>query len=90
MPGPPPAAVAEATCSARQALVAAAGLPPDTGWLASPGDLVLDVVLDTPERWWVGWHRAESPAGCWPGGIYPPAGAELPVGKVSRAWLKLD
>ncbi|NCA11371.1 hypothetical protein EBR56_06125, partial [bacterium] len=52
-----------------------------------PGAVVLDCVLDAPDRWWVGWHVADSRQGCWPGGIYP---RSLPPGKVSRAWLKLD
>ena len=51
------------------------------------GALVLDCVLDAPDRWWAGWHVAGSPATRWPGGVYP---RSLPVGKVSRAWLKLD
>ena len=51
------------------------------------GALVLDCVLDAPDRWWVGWHVADVPQACWPGGIYP---GSLPPGKVSRAWLKLD
>ena len=89
-PGPPPPAVAAAITAARRSLAAACGLPADSEPVASPGELVLDAVLDTPERWWVGWHRAEEPAGCWPGGIYPPAVSALPAGKVSRAWLKLD
>ncbi len=89
-PGPPPPLVAEAIGAAARAVSAAIGLPPDTASLARPGELVLDVVLDTPERWWVGWHRGGEPASCWPGGIYPPAATVLPAGKVSRAWLKLD
>ena len=52
-----------------------------------PGALILDCAIDGPERWWVGWHVADSPSGTWPGGIYP---RSLPDGKVSRAWLKLD
>jgi 23S rRNA (cytidine2498-2'-O)-methyltransferase len=55
--------------------------------VAAPGELVLDVVVDTAERWWVGWHRAATPPSSWPGGIYP---RSLPAGAVSRAWLKLD
>ena len=55
--------------------------------IANPGDLVLDCVVDSVDRWWVGWHRAKTPASCWPGGVYPQA---LPEDKVSRAWLKLD
>jgi 23S rRNA (cytidine2498-2'-O)-methyltransferase len=71
----------------RLALLAALGLPQDTAACAAPGDLVLDCVIDTTDRWWVGWHRAATPPSCWPGGIYPVA---LPADKVSRAWLKLD
>lgn len=88
--GPPLPAVAEAVAAARRSVSIACGLPAAADPVARPGDLVLDIVLDTPERWWVGWHRAEGPAGCWPGGIYPAAAATLPAGKVSRAWLKLD
>lgn len=49
--------------------------------------LVLDCVIDAPDRWWIGWHRAHTPASRWPGGIYPRV---MPPDKVSRAWLKLD
>ncbi|MEI6239851.1 MAG: SAM-dependent methyltransferase [Planctomycetia bacterium] len=52
-----------------------------------PGALVLDCAIDAPDRWWVGWHVADTPSDTWPGGIYP---RSLPDGKVSRAWLKLD
>ncbi len=55
--------------------------------VAQPGDLVLDCVIDSIDRWWVGWHRADTPSSCWPGGVYP---GVLPEDKVSRAWLKLD
>jgi 23S rRNA (cytidine2498-2'-O)-methyltransferase len=54
---------------------------------ATTGELVLDVVVDGPERWWVGWHRATTPSSHWPGGFHP---RSLPGDKVSRAWLKLD
>jgi len=71
-----------------------AGLDPTRRRLVAPtaapsrlGALVLDCVLDGPDRWWVGWHVADSPRGTWPGGQYP---APLPEDKVSRAWLKLD
>ncbi len=89
-PGPSPPAVNDAIERAGRGVAAALGLAPDRVSLARPGELVLDVVLDTAERWWVGGHRAGEPATCWPGGIYPPAAAALPAGKVSRAWLKLD
>jgi len=60
---------------------------PPAGEPTTPGALVLDCVIDGPDRWWVGWHVADSPSGTWPGGHYP---RTLPEGKVSRAWLKLD
>jgi 23S rRNA (cytidine2498-2'-O)-methyltransferase len=75
------------TTAIRAALLAALGMTAGTAACAAAGDLVLDCVIDAPDRWWVGWHRAASPASCWPGGIYP---AVLPADKVSRAWLKLD
>jgi 23S rRNA (cytidine2498-2'-O)-methyltransferase len=65
----------------RRGSLPAAGLP------TPPGALVLDCAIDGPDRWWVGWHVADTPSGTWPGGIYPQG---LPAGKVSRAWLKLD
>ncbi len=71
----------------RTALLAGLGMAPEATPCAAPGDLVLDCMIDTPERWWIGWHRAATPASCWPGGIYPGA---MPADKVSRAWLKLD
>ena len=55
--------------------------------VTQPGALVLDCAIDGPDRWWVGWHVADTPSGTWPGGIYPHS---LPAGKASRAWLKLD
>jgi 23S rRNA (cytidine2498-2'-O)-methyltransferase len=61
--------------------------PGATLGVARPGDLVLDCLADTDDRWWIGWHRATSPTTCWPGGLYPGA---IPGDKVSRAWLKLD
>ena len=90
VPGPQPPAVAAAVDAAQAAALAACGLAATTASRAAPGDLVLDLVLDSPERWWVGWHRAGDHQSTWPGGIYPPAAAALPPGKVSRAWLKLD
>ena len=75
------AAIVAALEPARQAAVVRAGAKTPLG------SLVLDCVLDAPDRWWVGWHVADSPQACWPGGIYP---GSLPPGKVSRAWLKLD
>jgi 23S rRNA (cytidine2498-2'-O)-methyltransferase len=68
------------------AVLAASGVRPASGG-PRPGDLVLDIVLDSATRWWVGWHRARSPASTWPGGFYP---GMLAADKVSRAWLKLD
>lgn len=71
----------------RTALAAVYALPDAVDTTATPGDLVLDCIVDSPDRWWIGWHRAATVPSCWPGGIYPVA---LPEEKVSRAWLKLD
>ena len=71
----------------RAALLAAHGMPPTVAAIARPGDLVLDCLIDTADRWWVGWHRAATPPSCLPGGLHP---LSLPDDKVSRAWLKLD
>ena len=80
------ATVAAPVAEIRAGLLAACGLG-NVDEVAAPGDLVLDVVVDAADRWWVGWHRAASPPSRWPGGIYP---RSLPADKVSRAWLKLD
>ncbi len=71
----------------RAALGAVYDLPTAADTTSAPGDLILNCIVDSPDRWWIGWHRAATPPSCWPGGIYPVA---LPEGKVSRAWLKLD
>jgi len=71
----------------RGRLLAARGLPGDAPAAAAAGQLVLDCIVDGPDRWWVGWHRAAAPASRLPGGMHPVA---LPPDKVSRAWLKLD
>ncbi len=54
---------------------------------ARRGDFVLDCVLVEPDLWWVGYHRANSIASRWPGGIMP---LELPPDTASRAWLKME
>jgi len=73
--------------SVRAALLSAYDKPAGLSATARPGDLVLDCLIDTADRWWVGWHRAATPTSCIPGGMHQKA---LPEDKVSRAWLKLD
>ncbi len=68
------------------ALAAASGLASEPTPLPA-GSLILDCVIDTADRWWIGWHQACTPAASWPGGRYP---GSLPADAVSRAWLKLD
>lgn len=76
-----------AVAEVRAALLAACAVDPASTEIARPGDLVLDCVLDSPLRWWVGWHRAAGPQSTWPGGFYP---GRLDPQAASRAWLKLD
>jgi len=71
----------------REVLLSAHRLPVALPATARAGDLVLDCVIDSPERWWVGWHRAGADASRHAGGMHPVA---LATDKVSRAWLKLD
>jgi 23S rRNA (cytidine2498-2'-O)-methyltransferase len=54
---------------------------------ATPGQLVLDVVLVEEDQWWVGLHRAHSVTSSWPGGMFL---ATLPSQAVSRAYLKME
>ncbi len=56
--------------------------------ITQPGDLVLDVVVIDPKLWWVGYHRAGSPASRRAGGLYDDF--ELPYEAVSRAYLKME
>ncbi|HEY3965219.1 MAG TPA: SAM-dependent methyltransferase [Planctomycetaceae bacterium] len=49
--------------------------------------LAADVIVVTPEEWWVGIHSLHSLAANWPGGFLQ---AELPEHAVSRAWLKMQ
>jgi 23S rRNA (cytidine2498-2'-O)-methyltransferase len=69
------------------ALLEAFGLRNDLPTVARPGDLVLDCLIDSATRAWIGWHRARLPASLHAGGLHP---QPLPPDKVSRAWLKLD
>ena len=69
------------------AVAAACGVASVDEAVTRPGDLVLDCAIDSPDRWWIGWHRAAAPASTWPGGVYPRG---VPAEAVSRAWLKLD
>ena len=48
---------------------------------------MLDCVIVEPDLWWAGWHSAQRPHSCWPGGIPP---ITLPDDAVSRAWLKME
>ena len=70
----------------RAALTNAYGLPANPH-SPTTGNLVLDCVIDTADRWWIGWHQSRTRVDSWPGGRYP---GSLPADAVSRAWLKLD
>lgn len=74
-------AAREAEASLRSALVELPQSP------AHPDDIVLDCIIVEPDLWWAGWHRADKPNTCWPGGIPP---VEMPTDAVSRAWLKME
>jgi len=67
--------------------VIAAAFPGLRATDAVTGEFVIDVVIDGPDRWWVGWHRVATASSALPGGIHP---RSLPSEAVSRAWLKLD
>lgn len=88
--GPGAGEAVQATTAARRALLEALGIEVTHPVEASRGERVLDCVIDTPTRWWMGWHSAGSVPSRWPGGFYPADGDALPAGVVSRAWLKLD
>jgi 23S rRNA (cytidine2498-2'-O)-methyltransferase len=51
------------------------------------GETVLDCVLLSPTRWWVGWHRVKTTTSRHPGGMMA---LKLPETAVSRAWLKME
>jgi 23S rRNA (cytidine2498-2'-O)-methyltransferase len=52
----------------------------------SHGKKILEVIIDEPNRWWVGARPVESVEDGWPGGIY---NIPIPQDMVSRAYLKL-
>ncbi len=85
------ASAAPAGSAAGEQLLAArprlAGWTPLINECATRGARVLDCVLVEPSEWWLGWHRADSPETCWPGGI--PL-LEPPAQMISRAYLKIE
>lgn len=60
--------------------------PLELNRIAGVGQRVLDVILISPDEWYVGWHTADSIPQRWPGGVPP---LELPESMISRAYLKL-
>lgn len=54
--------------------------------IASPGQIVLDVVLVQPNEWWIGFHHASLIQQRWPGGV--PLIARK-TATISRAYLKM-
>ncbi len=54
---------------------------------ARPGDFVLDCIVVEANEWWAGYHRADSVASRWAGGM---TRLKMPPGIVSRAWLKME
>ncbi len=83
-PGP-----TEAARQLRESILAAAppGFRPAQNEVARPGDAVLDVVIVSPQEFWVGWHVARRGESCLPGGLRQ---LSLPPGAISRAWLKME
>jgi 23S rRNA (cytidine2498-2'-O)-methyltransferase len=61
---------------------------PDAGTprIVDSAAAIVDLVLVEREEWWLGWHRANTPEACWPGGVPPIA---LPPRMISRAYLKI-
>ena len=55
--------------------------------VTSGRNLVLNCVVDSVDRWWIGWHVGNAQTDQWPGGYYP---GQIPPHGISRAWLKLD
>lgn len=80
----------QAAANMRASVLKSLGLDPSLPVEAARDSRVLDCVIDTESRWWVGWHVATSVSSRWPGGFHPAAFEDLPKGIVSRAWLKLD
>lgn len=54
---------------------------------ARHGELVLDCILLSPNKWWLGFHQAHSIPSSTPGGMLD---LEMPPEIVSRAWLKME
>lgn len=93
-PGMTPAAIevidAARNIPALAPLVQAAyplGKPPRSVTPPPLDGLVLDLILLSPDEWWLGEHRTSPLHLPWPGGL---SRAELPPHAVSRAYLKLE
>ncbi len=54
--------------------------------VASHNTKVIDIIIEQPNRWWIGAHRVHERHDCWPGGVPP---LDLPVTMISRAYLKI-
>lgn len=52
---------------------------------SSPEARVLDVIVVSPDRWWIGCHRSMRVEETWPGGVPP---LKRPVPWISRAYWK--
>ncbi len=53
----------------------------------SIGDKVIEVIIDAPNRWWIGSKIVQSTEACWPGGIF---NIDKPDDMISRAYLKIS
>jgi 23S rRNA (cytidine2498-2'-O)-methyltransferase len=71
-------------CPRAQNLAKNAG---DAAAAGRAGELTLDCVVISPDRLWVGFHRAKLVPSQYPGGMMS---LELPADAVSRAWLKME
>ena len=72
------------SCPRPASLSRSAGDPCHPG---RPGETILNCIILRPNEWWVGYHRTDTVASRYPGGMMYLA---MPADAVSRAWLKME
>ena len=91
MPGfrnfePGPSELSQSIAEAFERWLAARDIRIPINQVATPGQMVLDIILSEPNQWFVGCHKVRWVHEAWPGGVPP---IVEPPEMISRAYLKI-